>query len=76
MQIKLNEDITPSKLIKIRSYLGLNMTEMSETMGAPYYTYVEWEGSRRTNSMTPSTKQFLRLLVDVKGTEIGKRFGI
>ena len=76
MQIELDEEITASKLIKIRAYLKLTMSEMADVMGAPYGTYAEWENGRREKVATPAIQQFLRLLVDVRGTKIGKRFGV
>lgn len=62
------------ELTEAREELGLIPSQMAESMGVSYDTYKDWQSGRR--KMSASAIRCVEMLVAMKGTRIGKKFGV
>ena len=62
------------ELLKVRKKLGLSAREMAVVMGANYQTFKKWQNGER--NMTGTSVKCIELLLAIKGTETGKKFGV
>lgn len=62
------------KLIADRETLGLTPGAMATAMGVTYDTYKDWQSGRR--NMRPTARRCIELLLALKGTRKGKKFGV
>lgn len=58
----------------VREQLNLKPLEMAAVMGANYDTFKDWQSGRR--NMTSTSLRCIDLLLAVKGTTIGRKFGV
>ncbi len=66
--------MTPKKLQQAREALELSPTEMAAAMGVTYDTFKSWQSGRR--AMPAVADRCVELLVAMKGTRVGKQFGV
>ena len=62
------------ELLEVRLFLELSPTEMANIMGAKYGTFKKWQNGER--SMGGTTVRCIELLLAIKGTRTGKKFGV
>lgn len=66
--------MTPKELNKAMITLKLGPVAMAAAMGTSYSTFKQWRSGNR--NMTPVSVRTVELLVAIKGTKIGKQFGV
>lgn len=62
------------ELLEARQKLGLKPVEMARIIGANYGTFKKWQNGQR--KMGGTSSRCIELLLAIKGTETGKRFGV
>lgn len=62
------------ELQEAREILGLKPGEMAAAMGTTYDTFKEWQSERR--KMSKTAVRCVELLLALKGTRKGKKFGV
>lgn len=66
--------MTGEELAHIMQDLGLKPVSMSRSLGISYSTFKQWKGNQR--KIPPIAIRAIELLIAVKDTEIGERFGV
>lgn len=68
------DNVTKTQLTRARLNLGLSSAEMAQAMGTEYGTFKKWQnGTRR---ITGASQKCVELLLAIKGTTTGARFGV
>lgn len=61
-------------LAALEIHLGKTAKDTATMLGTNYNSYKEWKGERR--KMTGPTKRLIAVIYELKGTQIGKMFGV
>jgi DNA-binding transcriptional regulator YiaG len=54
--------------------MAVTAKRAAELLNTSYNTYKEWKGERR--NMTGPSIRLIEVLIDIKGTGFGKKFGV
>ena len=66
--------MTNDELTAARNELGLTPSEMAQAMGVSYDTFKDWQSGRR--KLKGATVRVVEMLLAMKGTRVGKKFGV
>lgn len=61
-------------LSNLEGHLDKTAKGTAKIMGVSYDTYKAWKGERR--NMTGATRKLVEVLIAIKGSSVGKEFGI
>lgn len=61
-------------LAALEIHLGKTAKDTAKALGTNYNSYKEWKGNRR--QMTGPTKRLIAVLYEIKGSHVGKMFGV